>query len=48
MVPFSRGVRAAIGGDVTRPDLPAARAPVPQLLAGVEPLGEYQGSGRPD
>ena len=52
MVPFSRGVRAAIGDvarlDVTRPDLPAVRAPVPQLLAGVEPLGEYQGSGLTD
>ena len=48
MVPFSRGVRAAIGDDVTRPDLPAVRAPVPQVLAGVEPLGEYQGSGLTD
>ena len=52
MVPFSRGVRAAIGDvtrfDVTRPDLPAVRAPVPRLLAGVEPLGEYQGSGLTD
>ena len=52
MVPFSRGVRAASGDvtrlDVTRPDLPAVRAPVPQLLAGVEPLGEYQGSGLTD
>jgi putative peptide zinc metalloprotease protein len=52
VVPFSRGVRAAIGDvarlDVTRPDLPAVRAPVPQLLAGVEPLGEYQGSGLTD
>jgi putative peptide zinc metalloprotease protein len=52
VVPFSRGVRAAIGDvtrfDVTRPDLPAVRAPVPRLLAGVEPLGEYQGSGLTD
>ena len=52
MVPFSRGVRAATGDiarfDITRPDLPAVRAPVPQLLAGVEPLGEYQGSGLTD
>lgn len=52
MVPFSRGVGAAIGDvtrfDVTRPDLPAVRAPVPRLLAGVEPLGEYQGSGLTD
>src|SRR5713101_3031343 len=52
VVPFSRGVRAATGDvirlDVTRPDLPAVRAPVPQLLAGVEPLGEYQGSGLTD
>jgi hypothetical protein len=52
MVPFSRGVRAAIGDfsrlDVTRPDLPAVRAPVPRLLAGVEPLGKYQGSGLTD
>jgi putative peptide zinc metalloprotease protein len=47
VVPFSRGVRGAIG-DVTRPDLPAVRAPVPRLLAGVEPLGEYQGSGLTD
>ncbi len=47
MVPFSRGVRAGIG-DVTRPDLPAVRAPVPRLLAGVESLGEYQGSGLTD
>jgi len=52
VVPFSRGVRAAAGDvarlDITRPDLPAVRAPVPQLLAGVEPLGEYQGSGLTD
>jgi len=52
VVPFSRGVRAAIGDvtslDITRPDLPAVRAPVPRLLAGVEPLGEYQGSGLTD
>jgi putative peptide zinc metalloprotease protein len=52
VVPFSRGVGAAIGDvtrfDVTRPDLPAVRAPVPRLLAGVEPLGEYQGSGLTD
>jgi len=52
VVPFSRGVRAAIGDvtslDITRPDLPAVQAPVPQLLAGVEPLGEYQGSGLTD
>ena len=52
MVPFSRGVRAATGDivrfDITRPDLPAVQAPVPQLLAGVEPLGEYQGSGLTD
>jgi len=52
VVPFSRGVRAATGDiarfDITRPDLPAVRAPVPQLLAGVEPLGEYQGSGLTD
>jgi putative peptide zinc metalloprotease protein len=52
VVPFSCGVRAAIGDvnrlDVTRPDLPAVRAPVPRLLAGVEPLGEYQGSGLTD
>ncbi len=45
-MPFSRGVRAAIGDaarlDATRPDLPAVRAPVPRLLAGVEPLGEYR------
>ncbi len=51
-MPFSRGVRAAIGDaarlDATRPDLPAVRAPVPRLLAGVEPLGEYQGSGLTD
>lgn len=47
MVPFSRGVGAAFG-DVTRPDLPAVRAPVPRLLAGVEPLGEYQSSGLTD
>src|SRR6185437_8122212 len=44
--------RAASGDvtrfDVTRPDLPAVQAPVPQLLAGVEPLGEYQGSGLTD
>jgi putative peptide zinc metalloprotease protein len=52
VVPFSRSVRAATGDvtrlDVTRPDLPGVRAPVPQLLAGVEPLGEYQGSGLTD
>jgi putative peptide zinc metalloprotease protein len=52
MVPFSRGVRAAIGDfsrlDVTRPDLPAVRSPVPRLLVGVEMLGEYQGSGLTD
>jgi len=52
MVPFSRGVRPATGYaarlDVTRPDLPAVRAPVPRLLEGVEPLGEYQGSGLTD
>jgi len=52
VVPFSRGVRAATGDivrfDITRPDLPAVQAPVPQLLAGVEPLGEYQGSGLTD
>ena len=52
MVPFRRGVRATVGDvtrfDVTRPDLPAVRAPVPRLLAGVEPLGEYQASGLTD
>src|SRR5689334_4616609 len=52
MVPFSRGVRAAIGDfsrlDVTRPDLPAVRSPVPRLLVGVVMLGEYQGSGLTD
>ncbi len=52
MVPFSRGAWVATDDaarlDVTRPDLPAVRAPVPRLLEGVEPLGEYQGSGLTD
>jgi len=46
VVPFSRGVKAV--GDLTRPDLPAVRAPVPRLVPGVELLGEYQGSGLTD
>jgi putative peptide zinc metalloprotease protein len=51
-MPYSRGGSPATGYDarldVTRPDLPAVRAPVPRLLEGVEPLGEYQGSGLTD
>jgi len=35
-------------GDVTRPDLPAARASAPRLVPGVESLGEYRGSGLTD